>query len=111
MKLRITPAIQSEVEGPIEDALAHQARNIVDPSDAVYLKIKAAANAVKGIRTVTIEADAADVRELVSRAENEVGVGGVCNENIADIHDFADRAYWLGRKRAYCALLRQLKAA
>lgn len=77
----------------------------------MYLKIKAAIDAVKGIRPVTIDADATDIRELISRADNEVGVGGICNENIADCHDFADRAYWLGRKRAYGALLKQMKGA
>lgn len=107
MMLRITPAIQSEVEGAIEDAVGRKGS---DPSDGVYLKIHAAMKASKGVKTVSIEPDDNEVRELKSRAEYEVGPNGVCAENIADCYEFADRAYWLGRQRAYKALLKQINA-
>lgn len=107
MKMRITPALQSEFEMAIEDAIRTKG---CYPSDGVYLKIHAAMNASKGVKAVYIEADEIDVRELKNRAVYEVELDGVCDENIALSNNFTDRAYWLGRKRAYMALLKQIKA-
>lgn len=108
-KLRITSALQREMEDAITDARTNLIRNTPDPSDKVYLKIHAAIEAVTGDRPVVIEVSPEDVAELKSRAEYEVGANGVCDENIRCSSEFADRAYWLGRKRAYSALLRQIK--
>lgn len=108
MKLRITPAIQSEVEDAMTDARANEQRGHPDPSDSVYLKIHAAMESYPGTKPVVIEATDQEVSELRSRATYEVGANGVCDENIAESSDMADRAYWLGRKRAYTALLNQI---
>lgn len=110
-QIRITPAIQQAFEDPITDSLARSADGPQDPSDAVYLKVHAAMQARKGVGPVVIAADVEDLRELKSRSEYEVGSQGVCQENIADSTSFVDRAYWLGRQRAYRALLKQLTAA
>lgn len=108
--VRITPAIQNEVEGPIEDALRREKAGEIDPTDVVYLKIHEAMQRARRIRPVLIQASLADLRELASRAENEIGPTGICSENIADCYDFADRAYWLGRARAYRALFKHVSA-
>lgn len=107
MKLRITPAIQYECENAIVDATQPN-RGDADPSDGVYLKIHASMEAKKGVKAVVIDADGVDIRELKSRAEYEVGPNVVCAENIADCYEFSERAYWLGRQRAYKALLKQI---
>ena len=106
--VRITPTIQSEVEGPIEDALRREMAGELDPSDTVYLKIHRAMLAVQRVRPVTIKASHTDLRELYSRADNEIGPTGICSENLADCYEFADRTYWLGRARAYRALFKQV---
>lgn len=108
MKIRITPAIQREFEDPIADALAGLKCGARDPSDGVYIKVYAAMQTLKRPGPVSIDADEAEAGELKSRAEYEVGPNGVCAENISYSSDFRDRLYWLCRKRAYTALLRQI---
>lgn len=111
MKLRISPTILDEVSSAIEDALAHQERGTADPTDPTYLKIDAAANAAKSHKNgFFIDADADDLLELKDRAEYNVGPGGCCYENLEDSHDRYDRAYWLGRIRAYRSLIKQIAA-
>lgn len=108
MLLRITPAMQEYLSDAIEDSVKRQA---AQASDGVYLKIHDARRAAKKAgQTVTIVASSADLRELSSRCENEVGSNGVCDENIGYSSAFADRAYWMSRKRAYKALQAQLEA-
>lgn len=109
-KIRITPAIQQAFEDPIMDALARPADGPKDPSDGLYLKVHAAMQARNGDGPVVIEADADDLKELRSRADYEVGSMGVCQENIASSTAVEDRMYWLGRQRAYRALLKQVQA-
>jgi hypothetical protein len=44
-----------------------------------------------------------ELAELRSRTANELGPGGVCAENLGWSSDFTDRAYWMGRQRAFAA--------
>lgn len=106
MKLRITPSVIDEMEGSLEDCQ----RGHGDPTDKTYIKILAAINATQRYwkKGVVIDADDDDIRELKHRADYQVGSGGVCQENIADIMDRSERGYWLGRLNAYRALLRQI---
>lgn len=109
VKLRLTPAVLGEMEGAIFDALA--GKNPCD-TDATYLKIHEALQ--KEGRTpkkgLVIEFDARDVAELHSRADYNVGREGVCQENLGWSTALEDRGYWLGRMRAYKALLAQIEA-
>lgn len=107
MKIKITKAIQEELRETISDAFGHKQNGMLDPSDPIYIKIGNAQGFGSG-KTITVDADETDAAELKSRAMYEAGPDGVCNENISWSSDFYDRAYWLGRKRAYTALLKQL---
>lgn len=104
MKLHITPAVLSEMEGAITDARANALGingDYRDPSDPTYLKI---ADAITS-RGATIEADENDLRELNSRAKYVVE--DVVPDNLSW---GTDRGYWLGQLRAYRALLKQMNA-
>lgn len=107
MKIKLTPTILDELSCAIEDA---QQPGSTDPADVTYRKIAAAAEAGGGYyKPVLVDLDDADVGELKSRAEYNVGPHGVCAENLAYCHR-EDRGYWLGRLNAYRALLRQIAA-
>jgi hypothetical protein len=107
MKLRISPSLQYEMKGTMEDAIRHKGKH--DSSDKTYIKIHSACEEKKTQGIVVIDADDDDVKELLSRIDDEIGPNGVCNENISDCYEFSERSYWLGRKRSYKALLKQIK--
>lgn len=103
MQIRITNALLRELEQTLEYTKRRQGTGKPDPSDPVYLKILAAP---KGKTGCVIDADAADVAELLSRAEYDIET---CDDNITDTTIFAEKAYWMGRKRSYKALIRQIR--
>lgn len=108
MKLRLTPAVVAEMEETIRDAVAGKNN---DPTNATYLKIHQVLQQSKSDkRGVVVEMGAQGVAELKSRAEFNVGINGVCQENLGWSTDPADKGYWLGRMRAYKALLAQINA-
>ena len=104
MKLRISETIQDEVTPAIEDSLARL--DNPQKTDSVYVKINAAIEARKGVGTVVIDATPDEVAELVDRAKYQLEC--VIPDNLP-CSDPYDRAYWVGRKRAYKALLEQVK--
>lgn len=107
--LRVTPAVLDEIEPAIADALANKNNN--DPSDETYRKIHQARQQANSLRRgVMVSLNERDVAELKSRADYNVGPAGVCQENLGWSSDPADRGYWLGRMRAYKALLAQIAA-
>jgi len=105
--IRLSPTVLAEMEGALKDAWCQQ---FDDPTNATYRKIFSAVREQKDWdqKGVVIEADEADIKELKSRAEWNVGANGVCQENIGWSSDPQDRAYWRGRMRAYRALLSQI---
>lgn len=107
MKLKISEYLQDEMDGPVAEALGRRDET-TDPSDAVYIKIGDAANKRAKPGPVTIEADERDVAELTSRIENEIASWGICSENLGNCYELSERAYWMGRKRAYTALKKQI---
>lgn len=107
MRLRISEYLQDEMEGPVAEALGRRDQT-TEASDAVYIKIGDAATKRAKPGAVTIEADERDVAELTSRIENEIASWGICSENLANCYDAVERCYWLGRKRAYTALKKQI---
>lgn len=109
MAIRITPALYDAFSEAITDAEQNVKRNAPQASDSVYLKIAQAwPKATK--RGILIDPSLEEVAELRSRTDYELGASGVCAENIGWSSDFTDRAYWMGRKRAFEALRRQLDA-
>jgi hypothetical protein len=112
MKLKLTSAILAEMEGAMSDSLRLQGTLNEDPSNETYRKIHAAMKSAEeaGRKTVYFEADDKDVKELLDRIDFEIGPNGTCTINIGEYSDFSERAYWLGRKRAYAALLKQIKS-
>lgn len=103
-KIRITPTVQDEVEPAIEDSLARQAKGESQVADSLYIKIHAACEALKKSGPVTVELDDDELHELKDRAEYQLEC--VVPDNLP-CSDPCERAYWLGRKRAYTALLKQ----
>lgn len=110
MPIRITPALHDAFAESLADARQNALRNNPDAADPVYLKIATAWPAATK-RGILIEVTADELAELRSRTANELGPGGVCAENLGWSSDFTDRAYWMGRQRAFAALQRQLDVA
>lgn len=109
MKVRITACILDEVRDAISDVLNKVNEDGVlvteDPSDYVYFKI---ANALDKKGPCVIDADDRDVKELISRAD--YNITSVIPENLEYFGNSypEDRYYWIGRLRAYKALMKQL---
>lgn len=102
MRVTITPTIQAELEPSISSMLENKKKGRTDPTDPTYEKIKAAIEAGKPGRPVVIDADGADLAELKSRASYEIET---CQENL---EWESERGVWLGRLRAWRALLRNV---
>jgi hypothetical protein len=98
IKITITPTIQNEVQESIGSMLENHASGRTDPTDPTYLKIKTAIDNGKVGKSVTINADLADCKELCSRADYEIET---CKENL---EWDTERGVWMGRLRAWQAL-------
>lgn len=104
--IRLTPSILLEMEEAIEDAVKAKC---ADKSNALYQKIRAALESGKGTkRGLVLDVDDQCLDELRDRTLWNVGPDGVCKENLGWSTDAVDKGYWLGRMRAYNALLVQL---
>lgn len=95
MKLQITYAILSDVEPAVEDALGRQTGS-TDPTDPTYLKIH---NGTPNSRGVVIDADMADLKELIDRGKYKIEVA---LENVADNYD---APHWRGQLKAWRSLV------
>lgn len=111
MKVRLTPCILDEVRDAVCDVMSKVTDDGIlvtsDPSDHVYFKI---ANAQTKKGATVIDADERDVEELMARAL--YNIESVIPENLEYYGSYPeDRGYWLGRLRAYKALVKQIHAA
>lgn len=102
MKVKITATLLQQCEPAIEDAVKYQAN--AESTDPVYIKMHHAPGAKDG--SVTIDADDADLHELIDRFEYEIET---CHDNIADTSDQYERGYWLGRLRAAQCFVKKYK--
>lgn len=109
VEVRLTPAVLAEMVETMRDAVAGKTN---DPTNATYIKVHQALQQSKANKRggIVISLDQHDLAELKGRAEFNVGSNGVCQENLGWSTDPSDKGYWLGRMRAYTALLAQINA-
>jgi len=103
-KVRVSAALMDQCEPAIEDAVANLARGEPQSTDPVYLKLHHASSAKDG--SVTIEADEADLHELLDRFDFELET---CKDNIADTSDPYERNYYRARLRAAKAFIKRYR--
>lgn len=101
MQVSLSPSVMDVLDSLIDDAKAGLA-------PTVYLKIDTA-RSYKG-KNLIVEIDEVDAAELISKCEYEVGSNGGCRESMRMAWDPSERALWMGRERAFQALLKRLKA-
>jgi len=99
MNLQITDAILYDVEPAIEDAIG-RATGSTDPTDPTYLKIH---NGKKNSRGCVIDANEADLKELISRGKYKIEVA------IENIQNNDDAPHWRGQLRAWRSLIEKAK--
>lgn len=97
MRLRLSPTILDDVQTAIDDTLRRVPGDNFDPTDRTYRKIHEAKRTSAG---VVIDADEADIKELVGRGRDRIDVA---NENLDQGYDVR---HYQAQIRAWKALIR-----